>query len=262
MSLPASGHGQAGIGLVEIMVALAIGLVLVAGLTQIYVSSKQGFRVQEAQARLQENARLASVLLSSGIAKAEFQRNAQDDPANRFPATAPAITGTDDYSSGAPAGTLPTTDTITIRFQRDGIMTDCLGSDGVGSPQNPLTAPGTIATNVYRVSSQNVLQCNNGVMNGFQPLVDDVDDMQTLYGEDTNSDGSVDRYVNAAAVGDFDDVLSAHVAVLLASTGDVKPAATGATYNLLDTSVTVPPGQDRIQRRVVERVISLRNRLR
>lgn len=271
-------HRQAGVGLVEIMIAMVIGLFVVGGLTQIFLSNKQGFRVQEAQSRLQENARLVSVLLSSTIGQAEFQQNAQDDPGVVFPATLPAIAGLDNYSSGVPnnlvagtnistlSGTLADTDLITIRFQRDGVVTDCLGSNGTSG--GAATAAGTIAVNVYRIDSSNELECNNGVgaTPNFQPLLDNVQNMQILYGEDTNQDRSVDRYVNAndIDVNDFDNVLSAHVAMLLASDGDVKLAEERRTYNLLGTEVIMPPAAedpDRIQRRVIERVIALRNRL-
>lgn len=64
--------GQAGVSLVEIMVALTVGLVLIAGVGQIYLSSKQTYRVQDAQSRLQENARYALELLTNDIRMAGF----------------------------------------------------------------------------------------------------------------------------------------------------------------------------------------------
>ncbi len=44
---------QWGAGLVQIMVALTIGAIVSAGLIEILVASKRGYRVQEAQARVQ-----------------------------------------------------------------------------------------------------------------------------------------------------------------------------------------------------------------
>lgn len=244
---------QAGVGLVEIMIAMLIGLFLIGGVAQIFLSNKQSFRVQEAQSRAQENVRLVSVLLSSSMGKAGFRQNPQDDPSVLFPAAAPALSGTNDGGAGTPAGTLANTDTITIRFQGDGIMTGCLGAD---------VPAGVVSTNRYRVRDDGVLTCsvNSG---SFQPLLDNVENMQILYGEDTGSDRSVDRYVNAGQVLNFDNVLSVHLALVLASDGDVKPAAESKAYDLVGTSITMPSaGTDRIQRRVVERVIALRNRLR
>ena len=53
------GRQQAGVSLVEIMIALVLGLILTAGVAQIYLSSKQTYRLQEAQSRIQENGRYA-----------------------------------------------------------------------------------------------------------------------------------------------------------------------------------------------------------
>lgn len=46
-----------GFGLVELLIALALGLILILGVTQIFVGAKQGFVVQQSAAATQENAR-------------------------------------------------------------------------------------------------------------------------------------------------------------------------------------------------------------
>jgi type IV pilus assembly protein PilW len=58
--------------LVEIMIAMVIGLLLIAGVGQIYISSKQTYRLQDAQSRMQENARYALELLSNDIRIASY----------------------------------------------------------------------------------------------------------------------------------------------------------------------------------------------
>jgi type IV pilus assembly protein PilW len=60
-------HRQRGFSLVELMVAITIGIILLAGVLQIYLSSKQSYRVQEATSRLQENGRFAIELLGRDI---------------------------------------------------------------------------------------------------------------------------------------------------------------------------------------------------
>jgi hypothetical protein len=211
------------------------------GLIQIFLGNKQAFLVQEAQARLQENARMASVFLSANLGKAGFHQNAQDDATTIFTGTNLALSGTDG------SGTAP--DTITVRFEGDGNLTDCLGT-GV--------AAGALSTNIYRINTSNALECSNGT--NLQPLIDNVENMQVLYGEDTDADGSVDQYRNAGGVANFDNVLSIHVALLLASHRDIKPKPESKSYTLVDTVVPPSPA-DRIQRRVVERMVALRNRL-
>ena len=55
----AQEHCQRGFTLVELMVALAVSLLLLAGVIQVYLSSKQAYRVQDNVARIQESGRLA-----------------------------------------------------------------------------------------------------------------------------------------------------------------------------------------------------------
>src|SRR3990172_12930451 len=63
---------QQGLSLVELMVAISVGLILLAGVLQIFISSKQTYRVNDALARLQENGRYAMYLLSKDIRMAGF----------------------------------------------------------------------------------------------------------------------------------------------------------------------------------------------
>jgi len=50
---------QAGVTLVEIMIAITVGLILSAGLIQIFTSSKQAYKMQDSLGLLQENGRFA-----------------------------------------------------------------------------------------------------------------------------------------------------------------------------------------------------------
>lgn len=61
-----------GFGLVELMISVAIGLVLIAGVSQIYVQSKNTYRVSEAASRLQENGRFAIIKLREDIRMAGY----------------------------------------------------------------------------------------------------------------------------------------------------------------------------------------------
>lgn len=63
---------RAGFSLVELMVAMVLGLVVVAGVGQIYVSNKQTYRVTEAVARIQENARFAMDMLARDLRAAGY----------------------------------------------------------------------------------------------------------------------------------------------------------------------------------------------
>lgn len=65
-------HTQRGLTLVEIMVALTVSLILLAGVGQIYLSSKQTYRVHDAVSRVQENGRFAIELLANDLRMADF----------------------------------------------------------------------------------------------------------------------------------------------------------------------------------------------
>lgn len=62
-----------GFTLVELMIAMTLSLVLLAGVVQIFVSSKQTYRTQEENSRLQESGRTATTLLQRDIRPAGFQ---------------------------------------------------------------------------------------------------------------------------------------------------------------------------------------------
>ena len=69
---PPNRFGQRGLSVVEIMVALVISLVLLAGVYKVYLGSKQSYRLTEGEARLQENGRFAMYFLTRGIRGAGY----------------------------------------------------------------------------------------------------------------------------------------------------------------------------------------------
>lgn len=73
-------RNQKGIGLVEIMVALVVGLVLMGGVFQIFQSARMTYRVTEALARVQENGRFAMMFLSHDLRMAGYSGCSRDIP--------------------------------------------------------------------------------------------------------------------------------------------------------------------------------------
>ena len=97
-----------------------------------------------------------------------------------------------------------------------------------------------------------------------EELVEGVEDMQFLYGEDTNGDKSADRYLNAKEMddngGNMSNVVAVRVAILVRSEDNVKPTNDNTTkYTLLDK--IAGPFNDRRLRQVFTTTIALRNRL-
>jgi type IV pilus assembly protein PilW len=63
---------QKGLSLVELMIAITLGLILTAGVLQLFLSNNQTFRTQQATSRVQESGRLAAEFLASDIRMAGF----------------------------------------------------------------------------------------------------------------------------------------------------------------------------------------------
>jgi type IV pilus assembly protein PilW len=62
----------AGLSLIEVMVALAISAILLFGLSQIFIGSKNVYRLQEGMSRVQENARFVLQYLESNVRMAGY----------------------------------------------------------------------------------------------------------------------------------------------------------------------------------------------
>ena len=99
------------------------------------------------------------------------------------------------------------------------------------------------------------------------PLVPGVENMQVLYGEDTSGpppatlspDGSIDRWVTASNVSNWDNVLSVRISLLLRTPDRIADATNTAVYSMSGTNVYAP-GNDTRLRRVFTTVVNLRNR--
>jgi len=72
-TVPELARRQHGLSLVEIMVAITISLLLLAGVIQIYLGSKVSYRMQEGLSRLQENGRFAVAFLTRDLRMTGFQ---------------------------------------------------------------------------------------------------------------------------------------------------------------------------------------------
>jgi len=69
-----------GFSLVELMIAMAISLLLLAGVIQIYIDSKRNYTIQESLSRLQESGRYAVTLLTQDLRLSGYY-GAGSDPA-------------------------------------------------------------------------------------------------------------------------------------------------------------------------------------
>lgn len=65
-----TGTRQRGLTLVELMVALVLGLVVIASVTTVYISNKKAFRTNAAVAQVQDGSRIAFALMARDIRQA------------------------------------------------------------------------------------------------------------------------------------------------------------------------------------------------
>ncbi len=231
---------QTGFSLIEMMVAMLIGLFLMGGVISVYISSSQSSNVNNSLRTLQENGRFALASLKNNIQMAGYVDSY--DPAvsvNPFPG------GAADFNQK-----------VIIRYQSD---IDCTG-----------TATPAVAAPAIRVANNTLelngdeLRCVGNAGGAGVAIIDGVDQMQILYGLDDDGDEIADRYVTATTVtaianGWRDKVSSVRIALLLNSTNAIKPASESKTYQLLD--VTTAAIDDRLLHKVFTTTILIRNRM-
>jgi type IV pilus assembly protein PilW len=104
MNRNSSSMNQSGFALVELLIAMLLGLVLVGGILQMFSSSRQTHRVHEATARMQESGRMALEVIARDIRMGDFWGCASDitNVVNNLDSTG---AGFMDFATGGLAGT-------------------------------------------------------------------------------------------------------------------------------------------------------------
>lgn len=94
----------AGISLVEIMIAMLLGVILMGGVLQVFASTRQSYRVHDAVSRMQESGRMALEVVSRDVRMADFWGCLSDSSnvVNNLDSTG---TGFIDFSAGGIGGT-------------------------------------------------------------------------------------------------------------------------------------------------------------
>ena len=228
---------QRGFTLVEIMVALTLGLLVLAGVIQVFLSTQQSARIQQAASRMQEDGRMAMALLSRYFRQAGYTTYPWDKGgtvwapainARGFPASAPfaagqVVSGTENDVNGA--------DRIRIRYQgaADGSVTTCLGRVVPANQMADITLSLSAAD---AVQGQSLLCTDHNNPGGAltQPLVAGLQGMELWYGLSQGPAGvdangrltGATAYVTATQVpiGEWNRVISLRVSLLVRSDSD------------------------------------------
>ena len=256
---------QTGMTLIEIMIALLIGAFLLGGVLQIFSGSQQTYRMQENLSRLQENGRFALDFLAHDIRMAGYWGCLSPNSPNIDIAGADNNVGVANIDDG--------TDSITLKGIFDPTLTptgacDSPANCGPGGPLTCLAPPSCGLVNCYTdLSSTIVYKINNAVLqqdtnNQHNGMVEGIENMQILYGVDTDDPGDhVPNYYVPANPGwaatDWAKVVSIRISLLAVTLDDNLTSQPMAyTYN----GVTTTPTDHRV-RRVFNATIALRNRL-
>jgi type IV pilus assembly protein PilW len=206
-------HTQKGYTIIELMIALLIGLFLLGGLMTIVQDNRRTFSSQNQLAQLQDSERLAMTIMTDVIQSAGYFPDPTSNSANSaLPAVGPMVAGQamqGTYNAAAPG------DSITVRFATttgDGVL-NCTGSSNVTG-----SVPPTLYTNLFSVVNGQLVCTMNGqayslvgaVTNTPNAII--INKLSILYGVDSAGVGSnVDSYVNATAVTNWNNVISVQV---------------------------------------------------
>lgn len=331
---------QKGLSLVELMVAIVLGLILVAGVIELFVNNRQVYRVQDAQSRLQENGRYAIKVLTQSIERAGYLGCATRSALNinnilnnsndyvwdiTTPIEGKDATGANEWTPAIDASiTEPIggSDILTIRtieppelkvishpttgIPGSGDITvsngngleagdivlahDCVAgaifqitadpssgtiqhAAGAGTPGNSSDALGYNfgAGWVNKIATSSFYIRNNGQSPSLyhkketEPaaeLVEGVESMQIRYGIDTTGNGSIDTYETAENVGNWNNVVSVRISLLMVSMENnlTVDGPQADSFDVNGQEIEIDEN-DRRLRRVFTRTVTLRNRV-
>jgi len=260
-------HFHRGVSLIELMVSIAIGLIIILGIIQVFSANRETYTAQESLGQLQENGQYAINFIARHLRKAGYYPNPYSLPGTKalhelraFGAALP-INGVE---GGGAAN-----DTVSVSYYTTG--TDCVGNAPAGGARlgqnltpTSLSATGAIVPRQASAIAVNVIAVATGASGrpslfcNSVEITEGVENLQIRYGEDTNNDGFIDKYSTLDQVTNVANVMIAQVAILVATTGEPSRDLDTDTYDLLGT--IVDPIDDGRYRRVYTATIRIRNR--
>ncbi len=161
---------MAGLSLVELMIALVLGLLVVSGALAIFISNRQTYRATEQLGRVQENSRVAFELMSRDIREAGGNPCGQDLPtvnvvnnaaANWWSNFAGGIVG---YDGGTAAPGLTTGGGVAERVAGTAAIDVQSGANGVVTvtDHNPASAQFKVSTIDHGINDGDLIMVCDG----------------------------------------------------------------------------------------------------
>ena len=263
---------QRGMSLIEIMVAMTIGLIILLVIGNLFIGSKQNYVSQDDASRTQENSRYSSLVLGRTLRLAGYRADWHESYDQIFGVGVTPVAGTDNNGANS-------SDTMVVRFQGSGDGTStpagcvatnsCAGADGtvldcLGNRIDRKMGTAVFVENQFQVrtggaNGGTALFCTIDSGTNWVEIVPDIQNMQVLYGERTGSLPNVERYLAAGTAGqNMNNVIAVRVALLHRSANNSATLTDTKTYNLAGT--TVGPFNDARVRSVSNMTVGLRNR--
>ncbi|HUK06202.1 MAG TPA: PilW family protein, partial [Burkholderiales bacterium] len=222
---------QSGLSLIELMIAMTLGMILALAIGQIFLSSRFTSTSTNENARMQENARFALGLLERELRMAGYLGNGST---GTFSGTVPVIAVTDGTG-------LNSSDEIKVSFYgsdsttvgtADNTIFNCIGE--AAALNQAVVDRFYIATGSNGEPSlfcDSVQPANNAVTTTTE-LINGVESMQFLLGEDTNSDTAADRYLGPADPAlNISNAVGVKISLLLRSSANVTEASDNRKFN-------------------------------
>ncbi|MCO7222871.1 PilW family protein [Pleionea sp. CnH1-48] len=214
---------SSGFSLLELLIASVLGLILLAGVISLFLGSRTTFTMQEQMANVQTDGRFALMFLERHIENAGWIEG--DFGGTIYAVDFDAAKTTDGGSGG--------NDSITVSMEVPTGTQDCTGS----------TVTTSVMTNRFYLggTDNTTLLCEGNGGGTAQPIVENVESFQLLYGVDTDANGVANHYLDATTVrnnGSALKVVSVQVALLIMSEDKTLQQKVSKTYDVLDQEVT------------------------
>ncbi|MDP2430441.1 MAG: PilW family protein [Pseudomonadota bacterium] len=237
----AARNRESGISLVEMMVALSVGLLLTVSVSTILSGSLQIFRMQGESARIQESSRFLMDILGRQITQAGYVAISTDYTDSKLSFVGTPISGEHGVVATRTGERKNGSDYLAVSFDAN---VDCQGN---------VATSGTVR-NEFFLNANEELVCAGG---GVTPevLADGVETFQVLYGVDADGDYSVERY--AAQPDDWEQVRTVRVCVVVRAFSQGTGSTAQQYQDCSGVSQTAP---DTRLRRVLATTFQLRNR--
>lgn len=264
---------QTGLSLLELMVAMIIGLFIIVGISSVYLGNKRSNITTNELSLLQDNGRAILEQLTEIIQHTGYSSTSAAPTSEVFINSAVTNSSCSDGSDSVVDASIFSTmtnntaygDTVGVIYLGDDLLnTDC------GATQLPASCRmGSGATsaaariyNYFYVAPDATtgvpeLLCSGSRSADVQSIARGVENLQLTYGEDTDADGTPDRYVSSANVSSWGNVLSVNIAVLVRSLRPIAVANESRSYRLSDDAIIST--NDRYLRAVFTTTIRLRN---